>query len=67
MSGSSQQVKETANFLVAKFLETPRWVIVLGSGLSSLPEKVQIKITIPYKEIPYYPSVTVEGHSGELV
>ena len=41
--------------------------IILGSGLGSFAKQVQGALTIPYAEIPHFPSTTVEGHSGNLV
>ncbi|MCD6552117.1 purine nucleoside phosphorylase I, inosine and guanosine-specific, partial [Thermotoga sp.] len=40
---------------------------VLGSGFSLFTEAVENRTTIDYKDIPYFPQPTVEGHSGRLV
>jgi len=45
----------------------PEIGIILGSGLGSLDSEIEDSISIPYKEIPYFPIPTVEGHKGRLV
>jgi purine-nucleoside phosphorylase len=46
---------------------TPRFGVVLGSGLGGLTERVRDAAHIPYGDIPGFPLPTVEGHGGELV
>lgn len=41
--------------------------IVLGSGLNNLMKHVDVKLTIPYADIPGFPISTVEFHKGNLV
>ncbi|MBR4427188.1 MAG: purine-nucleoside phosphorylase [Spirochaetales bacterium] len=41
--------------------------LVLGSGLGDLAEQISDPIFIDYKDIPYFPVSTVEGHVGRLV
>ncbi|HNQ34692.1 MAG TPA: purine-nucleoside phosphorylase [bacterium] len=45
----------------------PEIGIILGTGLSSLAEKIEVETSIPYGEIPGFPVSTVEGHAGNLV
>ncbi len=45
----------------------PEISIVLGSGLGGLAYAVTDGQTIPYREIPGFPTPHVVGHSGELV
>ncbi len=40
--------------------------IILGSGLGDFANKIKIKETISYKDIPHFPVSTVEGHAGNL-
>ena len=47
--------------------ETPLVGVVLGSGLGALADKIQHPITIPYKEIPFFPESTAIGHKGNLI
>ncbi len=41
--------------------------LVLGSGLGDLAQQIADPIFIDYKDIPYFPVSTVEGHAGRLV
>ncbi len=45
----------------------PDFAVVIGSGLSPILEKVNVKHRISYREIPDFPVSTVAGHKGELV
>jgi purine-nucleoside phosphorylase len=47
--------------------DLPEIVVVLGSGLADLVDQVERPVTIPFAEIPGFPSVTVEGHPGRYV
>lgn len=47
--------------------ERPEYLIILGTGLGRLTEKMTIETTIPYDKIPHFPVSTVEGHSGRLL
>jgi len=46
---------------------SPRYAIVLGSGLGGLIEQVADPIEVPFKEVPGLPDTTVSGHSGRFV
>lgn len=45
----------------------PEVGIILGSGLGGLAQEVEDKTVIPFMEIPYFVSSTVEGHDGVLI
>ncbi|PKO19656.1 purine-nucleoside phosphorylase [candidate division BRC1 bacterium HGW-BRC1-1] len=47
--------------------ETPRLLVVAGSGLGGFARSVDARLTIPYSELPGVGSSTVAGHSGTLV
>jgi purine-nucleoside phosphorylase len=46
---------------------TPELLLVLGSGLGSLTDRLERPIRLPYQDIPGVPVPTVDGHAGELV
>lgn len=61
------QVQETASFIKEKTNFTPEYGVILGSGLGSFTEDIQIEFTLPYGEIPNFPVSTVQGHKGAMV
>ncbi|HEX5633741.1 MAG TPA: purine-nucleoside phosphorylase, partial [Gemmatimonadales bacterium] len=42
-------------------------LLVLGSGLGGLAERIERAERIPYRDLPGFPETTVPGHAGELV
>ncbi len=62
------KANETAKFLLNKTGgRVPEYAIVLGSGLGTLIEDIDIEIELAYKDIPNFPVSTVEGHKGSLI
>ncbi|WP_333570665.1 purine-nucleoside phosphorylase [Thermodesulfobacterium commune] len=61
-----EKVKETFDYLkkIAPF--RPDIIITLGTGLSSLGDRVNKLAVFPYRELPNFPRSTVETHKGEL-
>ncbi|MDC0935341.1 purine-nucleoside phosphorylase [Pirellulales bacterium] len=46
----------------------PEVGLILGSGLGGLSDQIESPITIPYSDIPHFPSeTTVIGHRGQLI
>ena len=45
----------------------PRVGLILGSGLNALADAVVDGVSIPYADIPHFPTTTVQGHAGRLV
>ena len=41
--------------------------LVLGSGLGSFAEQIDVQFTIPYADLPGMPVSTVAGHAGQLL
>ena len=62
-----KRVEQTVAYLNNRKTINPKIAIVLGSGLGGLTEKVEIVDEIPYKDIPYFPVSTVEGHKGTMI
>lgn len=62
-----EQVQETVNYIKAKTGFEPEYGVILGSGLGSFTDDIQIEFTLPYTEIPNFPLSTVQGHKGALV
>lgn len=62
-----EKVQETVSYIKSKTNFTPEYGVILGSGLGSFTEDIQIEYTLPYSEIPNFPVSTVQGHKGALV
>lgn len=61
------KISETAAYVKKRIVQTPDIAIVLGSGLGKLADKIEDKLTIPYKEIPHFKQSTAIGHKGNLI
>jgi len=59
-----EKIKETVEFLKARYPFTERIAIILGSGLSIF--EGSILFSIDYGDIPNMPKTTVPGHKGRL-
>ena len=42
-------------------------VLVLGTGLSGLGERIESSLVLPYADIPNFPQATVASHAGNLI
>ncbi|MFM7389155.1 MAG: purine-nucleoside phosphorylase [Vampirovibrionales bacterium] len=64
-----QQLNECVTYLTPFLPQPPKALIVLGSGLGKLVHHpdLQIHHTLPYSQIPHFPTSTVAGHAGQLV
>ena len=62
-----EKVQETVNFIKRITNFTPEYGVILGSGLGSFTDDIEIEHILPYSEIPNFPVSTVEGHNGALV
>uniref|UniRef100_A0A7C4QQT8 Purine nucleoside phosphorylase n=1 Tax=Schlesneria paludicola TaxID=360056 RepID=A0A7C4QQT8_9PLAN len=67
MHGLWEQVQEAAAAVRAKWSGTPRVGLILGTGLGGLTEQIQTEASIPYGEVPHFPSSTAPTHAGRLV
>lgn len=60
-------LKETLEFIRKRAQLKPVLGFVLGSGLGAFAKEVEAVAEIPFKDIPHFANVTVEGHSGKLI
>lgn len=65
--GLLEDIKRTGACLKERTRLRPRIAIVLGTGLGSFAEKINVVDSIPYGEIPGFKTSTVQGHSGKLL
>jgi purine nucleoside phosphorylase I, inosine and guanosine-specific len=62
-----EKIQETAAFIRERMHCKPETAIILGTGLGSLVNEIEIVDAIPYGEIINFPVSTVEGHKGRLI
>lgn len=62
-----RQMDEAAEFIRRRVSILPEVAIILGSGLGSLADMVADAVVIPFQEIPYWVTSSVEGHKNRLV
>lgn len=67
MENMLQKIEECASFLNERGFKSPEVAVVLGTGLGSFVQHIDIIHTIPYHEIPHFPVATVEFHKGQLI
>ncbi|MFV8368067.1 purine-nucleoside phosphorylase [Flavobacterium sp. LB2R40] len=62
-----EKVQETVSQIKEKINFTPEYGVILGSGLGSFTDEMDVAYTLPYSEILNFPVSTVPGHKGALV
>ena len=62
-----EKVQQTVSYIKERIDFKPEYGVILGSGLGSFTDEMQVKFTLPYNEIPNFPVSTVQGHKGALV
>lgn len=60
-------IREAAQYIRSRSALAPKIGLILGSGLGVLADHIEQPVTIDYREIPFFPQSTVEGHVGELL
>lgn len=61
------KIQESADFIKDAWGHQPHAGIILGTGLGSLVEQIEIEAAIDYGEIPNFPQSTAISHRGRLV
>lgn len=71
MRPAVEPIREAAQFigekLAAAGLESGNLAVVLGSGLGRFADSVEVRMVVPYHDIPHFPVSTVAGHAGKLL
>ena len=62
-----KNIEEAKRYIQGETEIRPGIGIILGTGLGPLTEKIENKISIPYKKIPFFPETTMEMHAGNLI
>jgi purine-nucleoside phosphorylase len=60
-------IREAAEYIRSRSALTPKVGLILGSGLGVLADHIEQPVSIDYRDIPFFPQSTVEGHAGELL
>ena len=61
------QIEEASTFIRSQWDQAPDVGIILGTGLGSLAEQIDVKAAIEYGDIPNFPKSTALSHRGRLV
>lgn len=61
------KVQQTVEYIKTKTQFTPEYGVVLGSGLGSFADDIAVEYSLPYSDIPNFPTSTVQGHKGALL
>lgn len=60
-------IKQSAEYIKSKGITSVDTAIILGTGLGSMVNHIDIEVSLDYKDIPNFPVSTVEFHSGKLI
>jgi purine-nucleoside phosphorylase len=60
-------IEEAIEFLDRRFPFRPDFGVIIGTGLGPLAKEIEVAETIPYDQIPHFPTSTVESHTGSLI
>jgi purine-nucleoside phosphorylase len=60
-------IEEAASYIRKQIQQVPETAIILGTGLGTIVDQLEIIFEIDYKDIPHFPESTVEGHAGKLI
>jgi purine-nucleoside phosphorylase len=67
MENLKQKITEATKFIRTKTDFVPDIGIILGTGLGSLGEGIEVSASVGYEHIPHFPVSTVESHAGRLL
>ncbi len=63
----NEQLKEATDYIASQTQFKPSIGIILGTGLGSLVDGIEMQATVGYDKIPHFPVSTVESHAGRLL
>jgi len=61
------QIEQAVAAVRARWSESPRAGIILGTGLGNVADEIESPVAIDYEQIPNFPRSTAVGHRGRLV
>ena len=60
-------IRSAADYILRRITVRPTVGMVLGSGLGDFADTLEDAVSIPFSQIPNFPTPTVPGHAGALV
>jgi len=60
-------INEAASFIRERIKKEPETAIILGTGLGSIVNRIQVEEVIDYDAIPHFGVSSVESHAGKLI
>ncbi len=66
-AGAFERVEAAAEVIRRRCGTVPKLAVILGSGLGDVTARLTDAVTMPYAELPNWPTSTVVGHPGRLV
>jgi purine-nucleoside phosphorylase len=67
MNSLKAKVQAAAGLIRSHLLRTPEIAILTGTGLGECADGVLMHSQFEYRDIPHFPTSTVEGHPGQLL
>jgi len=61
------KIEEAVQAIRNQWNKAPHAGIILGTGLGSLVEEIDVEVTLDYADIPHFPQSTAVSHAGRLV
>ena len=61
------KIAEASASIRSQWNKTPHAGIILGTGLGSLVEEIDVEATLDYADIPHFPQSTAVSHAGRLI
>ena len=66
-SSLRDRLKESADFLKDRGIDSPDVAVILGSGLNDYADRIENPIVFSYNDIPNMQAGLVSDHRGQLV
>jgi len=62
-----EKINQAVQFIRGQWDQAPKAGIILGTGLGSLVERIEVAASIDYGDIPHFPQSTATSHAGRLI
>ena len=62
-----KKAQEAARYIREQGIYQVETAIILGTGLGRMADRIDVEVSLDYKDIPHFPLSTVESHSGKLI